>query len=576
MARVTIIDGYVDEPAQFGVPPYISPQARYLWGAARAAGCAGDADAPSDELRYITIDQLRRDPHALASLADTDVLVVLASCVVPGKYLRGDPMKRDEAARAFRAARSHGAVTVLAGASARFGFGDAGGGKALAGLGPLEPLVDRKCPDHSDAFLYDTVKALDAGDDIPGPFGQRKRTADEWDQFARLGADLVVHHPDHPEPLTVELDTYTGCARYVDGGCAFCMEPLEGKPKYRDEARIEEEVARLAELGVRNFRLGGQACFYSYKAKGVGHDPDPQPDVAAVRRLLEGVRRAAPELRVLHIDNGNPTVIAKWEDESREITRLLVEHGTDGSVAAFGLESMDPAVQKANNLNTNAELAMKATRILNEEGGMRGPGGQPHVLPGYNFISGLPGETKATYQHNLTFLHEVHDAGLMVRRVNIRQILPSRKGMDAMPHKHHHDFVSFKKKAREGFDHPMLQRVYPIGTVLKDVYMETRDGHTTFGRPIGSYPILVGIPYEVPLETYHDVVVSDHGYRSITGFVTPFPVHAAGTKMWQALPGIGKKRAVTLKMSPPADADAFARMVEDPDVAQALTRHLAF
>ncbi len=576
MPRVSILDGYVDEPAQFGVPPYLSPSARYLWGAARAAGCEGAADGGTSEIGYATVDEVRTDPHRLAGLASSEVFVVLASCVVPGKYLRGTPITRDEAARCLRAAKQRGAFTILAGACARFGFGDAGGGAPLADLGPIEHLIDRKCPDHADAFLYDTLVAKARGDDPPGPFGQRKRTPAEWDRFALLGADLVVHHPDHPEPLTAEIDTYTGCARYIDGGCRFCMEPLEGVPKYRDEARVAEEVARLHGLGVRNFRLGGQACFYSYKAKGVGVLGDPEPNVDATRRLLEGVRLAAPELRVLHIDNANPSVIAKSPDAARAITRLLVEHGTDGNVAAFGLETIDPAIQAHINKHIDEEVALSATRILNEEGAVRGPSGQPWILPGFNFIGGLPGETKQTHEHNRRFLDRVREEGLLVRRVNIRQILPSRKGMEPMPRRSHHEFVSFKTYVRERFDHPMLGRVYPVGTVLRDVYMETREGHTTFGRPLGSYPILVGVPYEVGLETFHDVVVTSHGQRSITGFVTPFPVRAASVKMWEALPGIGKKRAVAMKLDPPQDADAFAAKTQDLAVTAGLVPHLAF
>jgi radical SAM superfamily enzyme with C-terminal helix-hairpin-helix motif len=576
--RVLILDGYVDEPAQFGVPPYVSPQARYLWGAARAAGLEGSADSkPEDrDIRYLTVDAMRRRPERLGTaLTGIDVVVVLASCVVPGKYLRGDPITRDETKRVLMGAKQRGAFTLLAGACARFGFGQ-GGGKPLLDLRPLEPQLDRKCPDHADAFLHDLLIAMTNGDAPPGPYGQRKRTSEEWDRFALLGTDLVVEHPDHPEPLTAEIDTYTGCARYVDGGCKFCMEPLEGKPRYRDEARIEEEMRRLWALGVRSYRLGGQACFYSYKATGVGIDPDPEPNVDAVRRLLLGVRRAVPEPRVLHIDNANPTVIAKHPDAAREVTRLLVEHMSDGNVAAFGLESMDPEVQRLNNLNTDREKAFIATRILNEEGATRGPSGQPWILPGYNFISGLPGESSTTNEFNLDFLREVHREGLLVRRVNIRQLLPSRKGMPSWPRIPHHQFVAFKKKVRETFDHPTLERVYPAGTVLRNVYTEARDGNTTFGRQLGSYPILVGIPYRLPLERFMDIVVTSHGQRSITGFVTPFAVADADLHMWQALPGIGKKRAVDLKMKPPRDEIDLQERIGDPEISNRILPHLQF
>ena len=39
---VTIVDGYVDEPAHFGVPPYISTYPRFTAGALVDAGVDGD------------------------------------------------------------------------------------------------------------------------------------------------------------------------------------------------------------------------------------------------------------------------------------------------------------------------------------------------------------------------------------------------------------------------------------------------------------------------------------------------------------------------------------------------------
>jgi radical SAM superfamily enzyme with C-terminal helix-hairpin-helix motif len=52
---VTIVDGYVDEPAHFGVPPYISTYPRFT------AGALVDAGVPEDAITYHTIDELRDD-----------------------------------------------------------------------------------------------------------------------------------------------------------------------------------------------------------------------------------------------------------------------------------------------------------------------------------------------------------------------------------------------------------------------------------------------------------------------------------------------------------------------------------
>ena len=51
-----ILDGYVDEPACLGVPPYISPYIRTVAGMLITHGFT---------VRYFTIDQLRNDPQRL-------------------------------------------------------------------------------------------------------------------------------------------------------------------------------------------------------------------------------------------------------------------------------------------------------------------------------------------------------------------------------------------------------------------------------------------------------------------------------------------------------------------------------
>ena len=54
-----ILDGYVDEPACLGVPPYISPYIRTVAGALLSHHYT---------VRYLTIDQLRKDPLRTADL----------------------------------------------------------------------------------------------------------------------------------------------------------------------------------------------------------------------------------------------------------------------------------------------------------------------------------------------------------------------------------------------------------------------------------------------------------------------------------------------------------------------------
>ena len=58
-AEAFILDGYVDEPACLGVPPYISPYIRTVAGVLVEHGYS---------VRYLTIDQLRTDPRHINDL----------------------------------------------------------------------------------------------------------------------------------------------------------------------------------------------------------------------------------------------------------------------------------------------------------------------------------------------------------------------------------------------------------------------------------------------------------------------------------------------------------------------------
>jgi len=266
----------------------------------------------------------------------------------------------------------------------------------------------------------------------------------------------------------------------------------------------------------------------------------------------------------------NPITIVRWPEKSREGIRIIAKHNTPGDTAAFGLESADPAVQEANNLNVTAEECFRAVKVVNEEAGWR-PGGSggaeqlPKLLPGINLVHGLQGERAETFEHNKRFLQRVYDAGLLLRRINIRQVMAfagtemSDTGAE-IAHDHKKQFKRYKREVREEIDNPMLQRVAPPGTVLEDVHLEYHQDGKTFGRQLGTYPLLVGIPGERELGTTVDVAVTDHGYRSVTGVPYPLDVNSASMAELAAIPGLGRQRAGNILVDRP-----YERV---PDVAQ--------
>ncbi|THE66154.1 radical SAM protein [Salinadaptatus halalkaliphilus] len=560
---VTIVDGYVDEPAHFGVPPYVSTYPRYT------AGALVDAGVPRERITYHTIDGLRDEPDRWRDVDEADLMVYIGGMTVPGKYVGGTPAEPDEVRKLAWTASG----TSLMGGPVKFGVGEENAGATETERQDLD--FDFVAKGDIEAAVYDLVTSGLEG------FNNRMRDIDEVTRWAREGAFIVEQHPNHPDHLIAELETSRGCAYR----CSFCTEPLYGNPEFRPPPSVVGEVGTLADYGVSHFRIGRQADILAYGGDGEAPNPD------ALRQLYSGIREVAPGLETLHLDNMNPITIVEWPEASREGIRIIAEHNTPGDTAAFGLESADPIVQEENNLNVTAEECFEAVRIVNEEAGWR-PGGPndprsdapeseagdsasedqprlPKLLPGINLLHGLKGEREETYERNLEFLKRVYDDGYMLRRVNIRQVMAfdgtemADTGAE-IANEHKSLFKRYKRQVREEIDNPMLQRVAPTGTVLPDVHLEYHQDGRTFGRQLGTYPLLVGIPGERELGRTIDVAVVDHGYRSITGVPSPLDVNEASMDELTAIPGVGDRTAGDIVVNRPYDSlDRLEGTLED-------------
>ena len=529
---VLLIDGYIDDPAALGVPPYISPIVRAIAGAAMDAGA---------KVRYLTIDNIRKGEE----IPEADVSVVMSGNTVPGKYIRSMPMSVKELERIFPKLS---------------GWRLIGGSAADTKIAESFDFVIKK---DLAASLYDGMNGLEVK--------ERFRTVEEWNRWMLLGSDIVTQHPDFPYPLVAEIETFRGCHRYRTGGCSYCIEPLKGKPLMRSPEDILAEAKKLKELGVRNIRMGGQTCIVSYGSEDP-NDP-PRPNVDRVLALFNGLKDMGFD--TIHVDNANPAVIATYPDESRRILECIADCCTAGNVLALGMESADIDVITSNNLNSTPDQVLTAIRTINRIGAERGDNGMPKLLPGLNLIAGLDGETSGTYTQNMDFLRNLLDEELLIRRINIRQVLPVRREFKVRVDQRR--FKKFKEEVREEIDRAMLERMVPYGTVLKDVYMELNDGNVTFGRQIGSYPLLVGVPYRLETGESHDVFVTDWGFRSITGITYPFRINSMPMSSLEALPGIGKKRATKLVLARPfKNLDEVLEVVEDPNVVERLKDLVTF
>jgi len=137
--------------------------------------------------------------------------------------------------------------------------------------------------------------------------------------------------------------------------------------------------------------------------------------------------------------------------------------------------------------------------------------------------------------------------------------------------KHKADFQRFKRKVRETIERPLLQRLVPQGTLVTDVFAEMYEGKLTFGRQLGSYPLLIGIPGVYPLRQFYDVKIVNYGYRSLTALPFPLDVNTAPRETLEAIPGVGVKRAIRILAKRPFHTKkAFIDALDDPAIAQSL------
>jgi len=495
----TILDCYTDEPAGLGVPPYLGTYPRYIAGYL------------NEDVNYITIDDFRlfnknmlenqRFPASTRStsmiketklsqktdirtynltvnyknigkiLDDTDTLIIVLGVHVPGKYLSAIPGTLKEVIPLIKDLNCEKILT-----------GPAVFGTQLYG-GKFFEKYDKDVFDKIDYsmfnFRYDKVK-----------------------DYAIDGARIVKQIPDY---RMIEIEAGHGCDI---GHCSFCTEPIKNKVEFRDKADILKEIIEFYKLGCRYFRLGKQTCFYTF------------PHAV---ELLKDIRKVCRDIKVLHLDNVNPVKVVM--DKNHEITKAVVKYCSSGNIAAFGVESFDKVVCRENTLNSSPKIAYEAIKILNKYGAERGEDGMPKYLPGINIIFGLRGESKVTHEENMKWLKKIYDDGLMLRRINIRQVAIFEgtslfnEGKDKFLKKNKKYYWKWRNDIRQKIDWPMLQRVVPKDIVLRNCYAEIYDGNTTFCRQFGTYPLIVGVKGRLELKKFYNLEITGHMLRSLTGKV---------------------------------------------------------
>lgn len=540
--KALIIDGYVDEPALLGVPPYISPHVRYCFGVFRYFNL---------ETEYLTIDQLR-DIDDWSFLNEFDYLLLIAGLTVPGRYIGGTPINLFEIRKISEKAIKP--VKMIAGPVVR-GYSLQGGSKAIETEFEDFDHVIAKDP---EVYLYEFL----SGENIRNRYEFLKK-------IVPLSSEIIRMHPYFPYVMC-ELELSRGCDKEVH--CSFCTEPIfYGKISSREVRDIAEEVRYLYLSGARYFRLGRAANILAY---GVS-SKKPEPEPMKVQELYKEIRKEAPDLKVLHTDNANPWYLVRHRNKTIKILQTIVEYNTPGDVLSFGVESFDKKVLSLNKNETDPDAVVEAIKIVNQIGNER-VNGIPKLLPGINILLGLLGERPETYRINFEYLKRILDMGLMVRRINIRQVIsfPGTKHYELTKGKiklNKREFRKFKNDVRKFIDSEMLKRVFPYGTLLKEVIVESRKGDLNFGRQIGTYPILVGFRGKYDRFDALNVTVVGYGYRSLTGFVHPASINKISFQELLEIDGIGRARAEKIILNRPfKDWKEIEKIIDDERIIDKL------
>lgn len=514
MKKFLILDCFVDEPACLGVPPFISPYPRYIYGALI------DAGIDEDRIDYLTIDHMRESGFKIHG-SYTRVFLI-GGAVVPGKYLGAKIGTLPEILRIIDCNPLH----------------------KIAVGGLISTFVSLQKP-HIETVSNDIE--MYAYSNAAGKSCDEKRTQALASRWGVLGARVVRKHPWFPD-IICEIETGRGCPRIRH--CSFCSEGLAGAVEFRETEEVINEVDALINYGVKRFRIGRQADIIQYRSGMNEFRGDfPRPNPAAVKELFSALKQRKDNgfIEVLNVDNGNPGSIARWPDESAFILDAIGKTVTPGDTLPFGVESFDISVINQNNLKTTPDETIFAVKMANEICGNR-IDGLPALLPGINLIHGLKGETAETFKTNYRYLMQIAEMGLLVKRINIRKLLPF-PGTELYSEKINTNkgllnrFEFFREKIRDDIDRFMLKKIYPAGTVLKNnLVLDRRDSYS-FAKQIASYSITVKIPGDLELKSFQDILVTGQRERSLAGVPIPFNINSVNRKALEAIPGINRDRA---------------------------------
>jgi len=266
---------------------------------------------------------------------------------------------------------------------------------------------------EGESTILALVRALRDGTDlarVPGlAVPDHDGTALRTPQAPQLPLDAYPSFPSgrrHVGP--VELTR--GC-RYT---CRFCQTPFMfgGRFRHRSVASVREHVRRIVGYGLRDVRFITPTSL-SYGA------PGPDPDLAAVEELLDGVRSELPPHGRIFFGSFPSEV--RPEHVTPEAMALLRHYVANDNII-IGAQSGSDRVLAAAGRGHGTAPVRDAVRIAVEHG----------FRPNVDFIFGLPGEEAADQRASLALAADLAELGARIHAHTFMP-LPGTPWRDASP-----------------------------------------------------------------------------------------------------------------------------------------------
>ncbi len=206
---------------------------------------------------------------------------------------------------------------------------------------------------------------------------------DFWPLLALVaGGDSPFPRPRDPLPLppTAYVNIIEGC----DNFCTYCIVPYRrGRERSRPASEIMEEVAGLAQRGVREVSLLGQ------NVDSYGHDLPGGPDLAG---LLETVNSTSGLSRLRFLTS-HP------KDMSSSLIRAIAALDKVCEYVSLPVQSGDDDILRAMGRGYHSAHYRELVASIRES--------VPGVAISTDVIVGFPGETEPQYERTLRLLDEL-------------------------------------------------------------------------------------------------------------------------------------------------------------------------